>query len=256
MFVLISTEEYLSKIDDILSDQSKFLRINRDPTIEIIRKTNKIIDATNATTGATKLNKISDDYLYGNVKTHKPRNPLCPIISQIPTPTYQLAKHLNQLLTPFTPAEHSFVSSKEFLDSINDVTTEGTIASLDVESLFTNVPIRRTINYICDAIYRSGPSPQLDIPELHLRSLLEICTTEATFRCPRGNLYQQVDGVAMGSPLGVLFANFFMGSIEKEVFSTLDKPAIYGRYVDDIFVKTSSFKKKKHFAIYCKKFLV
>ena len=49
-------------------------------------------------------------------------------------------------------------------------------------------------------------------------------------------MYQQIDGVAMGSPLGVLFANFFMGRVERDVFSTLQKPAIYARYVDDIFV--------------------
>ncbi|XP_076053675.1 uncharacterized protein LOC143032678 [Oratosquilla oratoria] len=215
VFVLISTDEYVSKIDDILMDSTKFKRINRDPTLDIIRSTNKTIDAINAKNGGVKLTKISGDfkpgYLYGNVKTHKPGNPLRPIISQIPTPTYNLAKFLNQLLTPLTPTQHSYVSSKDFLDSINDAPARGIISSLDVESHFTNVPILRTINYICDAIYRTGPSPKLDIPEIHLRRLLEICTMETAFQCPRGNLYQQVDGVAMGSPLGVLFAHFFMG---------------------------------------------
>ena len=39
------------------------------------------------------------EYIYGNVKFHKPSNPLQPIISYIPTPTYQLAKSLNKLIT-------------------------------------------------------------------------------------------------------------------------------------------------------------
>ncbi|XP_076067643.1 uncharacterized protein LOC143040435 [Oratosquilla oratoria] len=158
VFVLISTDEYLSKIDDILMDSTKFKRIHRDPTLDIIRSTNKTIDAINAKNGGVKLTKISGDfkpgYLYGNVKTHKPGNPLLPIISQIPTPTYNLAKFLNQLLTPFIPTQHSYVSSKDFLDSINDAPARGIISSLDVEFLFTNVPIIRTINYICDTIYR------------------------------------------------------------------------------------------------------
>ena len=42
----------------------------------------------------------------------------------------------------------------------------------------------------------------------------------------------------MGSPLGVLFANFFMGTVEELVFTELNKPEIYCRYIDDIFVKT------------------
>ncbi|XP_076069263.1 uncharacterized protein LOC143041325 [Oratosquilla oratoria] len=41
----------------------------------------------------------------------------------------------------------------------------------------------------------------------------------------------------MGSPLGVLFANFFMGMVEKETFNCFKKPSIYARYIDDIFVK-------------------
>ncbi|XP_069166334.1 uncharacterized protein [Procambarus clarkii] len=42
----------------------------------------------------------------------------------------------------------------------------------------------------------------------------------------------------MGSPLSVLFANFYMGTIEQRVFVDMDlKPAIYCRYVDDIFTQ-------------------
>ena len=37
--------------------------------------------------------------------------------------------------------------------------------------------------------------------------------------------YQQVDGVAIGSPLGDTFANFFLGHIENKMFSNcLIKP--------------------------------
>ncbi|XP_076065052.1 uncharacterized protein LOC143039085 [Oratosquilla oratoria] len=43
----------------------------------------------------------------------------------------------------------------------------------------------------------------------------------------------------MGSPLGVLFANFFVGMVEREVFRIINKPAIYARYIDDIFVKVA-----------------
>ena len=75
----------------------------------------------------------------------------------------------------------------------------------------------------------------MNIPEKAMKTLLEICTKEAPFTCPRGRMYQQIDGVAMGSPLGVLFANFFMGTIEEELLST-NRPSIYCRYIDDTFV--------------------
>ena len=53
-------------------------------------------------------------------------------------------------------------------------------------------------------------------------------------------MYLQIEGVAMGSPLGPLFANFYMGHLEEQVFSENRTPHIYARYVDDIFVQVSS----------------
>ena len=44
----------------------------------------------------------------------------------------------------------------------------------------------------------------------------------------------------MGSPLGVLFADFYMGIVERRVFQHNPTPDIYCRYVDDTFIKTSS----------------
>ena len=106
--VLINTEDYHQKLDDILADETKFQRIRRNPTDDIKREANRTIERVNALSSSIKLPAIKGDfepgYIYGNVKTHKPGNPLRPIISQIPTPTYQLAKQLNRLLTPYIPS--------------------------------------------------------------------------------------------------------------------------------------------------------
>ena len=122
------------------------------------------------------------------------------------------------------------------MDLLKSSDAAGSVASLDVESLFTNVPVDRTIGFILEEVYPEGAAPKIDIPKTLLKSLLELCTKEAPFVAPDGRMYKQVDGVAMGSPLGVLFANFFMGRVERDAFSTSQKPTIYARYVDDIFV--------------------
>lgn len=49
-------------------------------------------------------------------------------------------------------------------------------------------------------------------------------------------MYLQIDGVAMDSPLIVLFAIFYIITIEERVFSNRLMPSEYCRYVDDIFV--------------------
>ena len=241
--VLIRTDEYHRKLDAILADESKFRRIRRNPVDDIKKEANNVIDRINALSTACKFPRIKGDYepgyIYGNVKTHKNGNPLRPIISQIPTPTYKLAKQLNSILTPYIPAKYRVKSSTEFLNIVRSARPNGAIASLDVESLFTNVPVEETIGMICDRVYRNDNTPTLDIPEDALRSLLRLCTMKAPFTNHRGEMYTQVDGVALGSPLGVLFADFYMGIIEERVFEQHQEPDIYCRYVDDTFIKSN-----------------
>ena len=226
----------------ILSDETKFKRINKDTTSDLKSKLNNLIECTNAEGGGFKFQKITGEYkpgyAYGNVKTHKNNCPLRPIISQIPTPNYKIAKTLNKIITPYIPAVHCLKSSQDFFDLISNKTPNGIIASLDVESLFTNVPVLDTIDLITENIYNHPTLPPLKIPRNILKNMLISCTTEVPFRGPDGNLYVQTDGVAMGSPLGVLFANFYMCVLENKILEPLaTKPTIYGRYIDDIFLE-------------------
>ncbi|XP_050706281.1 uncharacterized protein LOC126991631 [Eriocheir sinensis] len=178
----------------ILTDTTKFSRITRNPTNDIKTKLNRIIRQTN-NNSSTKLPFIEGDhrlgYAYGNVKTHKEGHPLRPIISQTPSVTYKLAKHLNELITPFTPASFSLKSTTEFLDLLKATRPSNIMASMDVESLFTNVPVDETIDLICQRIYHLEDEEPLSIPEASLRLLLQACTKEVPFYGPDGKVYVQ-----------------------------------------------------------------
>ncbi|XP_076059538.1 uncharacterized protein LOC143036175 [Oratosquilla oratoria] len=159
---------YLEKMDTILENPAKFQRIQKDPSDDL--KINSLIQQANRTT--KHFNKAIGDfrpgYCYGTVKTHKPGR--------------------------------SVSSVTEFIDLLRTAPPCQDIASLDVESLFTNVPVDETIDIILNRVYRSNRSI-IDIPEDVLKSMLETCTKEAPFLSHRGKLFRQVDGVAMGSPL-------------------------------------------------------
>ena len=68
-------------------------------------------------------------------------------------------------------------------------------------------------------------------------SVVDSVYKRGPFRHINGTMYRQVDGVAMGSALGVTFANYYMAHIENTVISDLTvKPKLYARYVDDCFL--------------------
>ena len=131
-----------------------------------------------------------------------------------PLCAFKLAKKLNNLIKPYIPSDYSLISTDDFIDLLRSTRPDGLIASLDVESLFTNVPVETTIEIILKNVYEHPTLPRLDLPRHILANLLRSCTTEAPFRSPDGKLFLQIDGVAKGSPLGPTFANFYMGNLE------------------------------------------
>ena len=245
VFVILDRNEYRRKINVILSDGSKFLNVSKNPCDKLQKKVNGLIDEANTySTSQGKPNlfkKVIGDYspgyVYGNVKTHKDGNKLRPIISQFTTPTYEISKKVDSLIKKYLPQGRMLKSSAEFVSLLSDQTSQGNIYSLDVESLFTNVPVDRTINIILDKVYNHPNIPPPPMKKSTLKELLKVCTTEVPFRDMDQNIYVQRDGVGMGSPLGVTFANFFMAEVEEQALDNIDsKPTMYGRYIDDIFV--------------------
>ena len=66
--------------------------------------------------------------------------------------------------------------------------------------------------------------------------------------------YDQVNGVAMGSPLGPILANIFISQLENKAITifTGTKPAIYKRYVDDCFLLFNDVDDSELFLEYMK----
>ena len=101
--------------------------------------------------------------------------------------------------------------------------------------MFTNVPLDETIKILADRAFRNNwfnSECNLNISKQDLTDLLGVATKGQLFQF-NGSLYEQIDGVAMGSPLGPLLANVFMSSIEEKLDVERKLPPYYRRYVDD-----------------------
>ena len=77
----------------------------------------------------------------------------------------------------------------------------------------------------------------LNLSKLAFVDLLRAATRDRLFLF-NGRLYEQTDGVAMGSPLGPLPANVFMCSIEETLERQGKMPSHYKGYVDDTLTIT------------------
>ena len=83
--------------------------------------------------------------------------PFRPILSAIGTPTYKLAKLLLKFLTPSTVNDFTVIDS--FHEEIYQQDSSLHMASLDFDSLFTNIPIEETINICLDNLYNDDENP-------------------------------------------------------------------------------------------------
>ena len=111
------------------------------------------------------------------------------------------------------------------------------MASLDVDSLFTNIPLDETINIRKESIFNESDTVE-GLNKSKFKELLSLATKESYFIFNE-LLYKQIDDVAIGSPLGPILANEFLCFYEKKWLEQCPeefKPVYYRRYVDDIFV--------------------
>ena len=124
-----------------------------------------------------------------------------------------------------------------FAEEIVHLDSKLSIGSLDVDSLFTNIPLEETINICTNLLYNNEDVIE-GINKSEFKNLLSLATQESYFIF-NDVLYKQKDGVAMGSPLGPTMANVFLSFYEIKWLEQCPKefkPVFYRRYVDDIFV--------------------
>ena len=175
-------------------------------------------------------------HLYGLPKTHK-KLATRPILSVTGTYKYKLAKWLDEKLKPLSINGHTVSETFQFADELHEmkINDQDVSVSYDVSSLFTHVPVDETIESIVERDFENdwfNKEHNLNITKSDLIELLRIATKNQLFQF-EGNLYEQVDVVAMDSPLGPLMANAFMCNIEKQLETENKMPAFYKRYVDD-----------------------
>ena len=135
-----------------LLNKEHFKRLTTDPTAATERKIQKVLKKIKSKFSEQEYKRSypigsAPARFYGTAKLHKLKNdstvddlPIRPIISNINTASYQLAKYLAKLLSPLSTSEYTVKSTSDFITHIKrqNIPNNFKLISFDVTSLLTN----------------------------------------------------------------------------------------------------------------------
>ncbi|CAF3597166.1 unnamed protein product [Rotaria socialis] len=251
--VVMDKHAYVSKMLTILNDSSKFSCLSEDPTIKregslmrLLLRLHNEKSITDQFLNFARPIGSNPGRLYGLPKIHKKTEnvplrdvPLRPVLSSVGTFNYRLAKALTHMFSDIIKKQNIIRDSFSFVKELKElpkVKSMYKMVSFDITSLYTNIPVDETIKIILKHLYEIRSTPPL-IKQDDMEQLLIFATKRSHFLFD-GKVYDQIDGVSMGSPLAPLLAEIFLQEFERKYLPSFEDMGIiyWKRYVDDTFV--------------------
>ena len=257
--VAMNKDDYLNGLLNLLGDSSKFVkyvpppRKKGRPTLKNVfelasERVKEYVDSIPYLSDFVDCPVATrQPFLYGLAKTHKKKTPipLRPVLSATGCYNFQLAKFISKAISPYCYSKYCLKNVDEFLERLKifkeDLPEDASIkqCSYDVESLFTNIPLDDTIDKLCSEIFKDKDVyifEGVHFSKEDLKLGLELCAKDQLFLF-NGEVWKQIDGNSMGSPLGPPLANFYVSYLEQYCidFNSDISPNFYCRYVDDVY---------------------
>ena len=189
--VVLDKSDYAEKVESLLNDTKVYELLKKDPTA-IYKK--KVIDNLQQLEKAEVIDRAlyhklypaeSVPSFYGLPKVHKQNNPLRPIVSSIDSVTYNVAKHLAEIIGPLVGQScHHVTNSSDFVEKIKDIEVDAdeTITSYDVSALFTCIPPEGVVEVVKEFLLADTKlSDRTKLSPEQICSLLELCLNSTYF---------------------------------------------------------------------------
>ena len=179
--------------------------------------------------------------LYFLKKIHKTPMGNRPIVSSCESITEKISQFVDRWLQPYVQNLPSYIKdTTEFINLIEQTTfpTKCKLASIDVSSLYTNIPhdegIKSTLFFL-----KTDPNkykyPEQPTPEV-IGELINLVLKHNVFEFNE-KFYLQTQGTAMGTKMAPAYANLFMGKLEKDLINIANQHIhTWKRFIDDIFI--------------------
>ena len=178
-------------------------------------------------------------------KVHKQPVVGRPIAASVNTITYYASKYLDGFLQPLMKKLPNIcLSSRDVIKELTDFTIPdgAVILCADVRSLYPSIPLEYGLKAMKEILIRYNYEPELLSLALDLLRWVLTCNY-ITFN---DEVYLQISGTAMGTPVAVCYANIVLFYLEQDCVLAQPSPLYYRRYIDDLFVIVRTEADAKH----------
>jgi len=248
--VALEKKHYINAMNESLKDANTYLMVKKNPIKNIERDLNNFLKIWLQKGYINKQQffklRSSDSLLpkaYGLPKIHKNNIFLRIIVSSVNTALYSLASFLHKIIAD--SLEHTndhTTNSFKIYNSLSGKIIRDTdvLLSLDVTSLFTNVPLDLAMNGIGNRWAHIKQHTNIPKNEFLMAIKFVLSSTYFTFN---NVIYKQTYGTPMGSPLSPIVADIVMQDLETECINKFEfQLTFYFRYVDDIVLASPKDK--------------
>ena len=223
--VILNKKDYISKMTLILADTPKCKKIQIDDSKvlnHLIHMENKFVELLKR----LKEKQETSDKVYNELYPTDSQPGIlyslceirrsivdvvpcfCSILSAIGTPTYKLLQFLMPLKEPLMYKQFTIKNLFLFCEELKHLYANLIMASFDVESLFTNIPLQEPF-YLCVQKLFEDKNYINDLSKDSFREMITATMATLSYLFDN-NYYKQHDGVTMGFLLGPIFANIFL----------------------------------------------
>ena len=243
--VLMSRQDKLNEGQVLLDDLNNYRPLDK-PMVETTA--NKAQNLIKSLLSEGHIDKMTAKWLshtpdppripvfYTLTKIHKRTLVGRPVISGCSGPTEKISAFVDHLIQPIAQQQDSYLKdTTDFINFIERIKlpSSAILVSMDVTSLYTNIPHREGISTVCHA-YKEFHKGNPPVPTRFLSEMISLILQENSFQF-NGKDYLQTHGTAMGTKMAVAFANIFMAKIEKEILGQSSiKPIFWKRFIDDV----------------------
>ena len=245
--IVQDVDNYIKEADRQLKDKTFYKKVNENPTSEHEALISNAIDnlkqrelLDEKTAEKLKPTNSNTPKLYLLPKIHKKNNPGQPVVSSVGCHTEKISSFVDHHLQPLNKELPSYVQdTTAFIKKIEAQPEEKgkdrILVTMDVRSLYTNIPNEEGINAIKGFLHRRarpGDSALSKVISVFLRLIL----TLNNFVFNDQN-YVQINGCSMGTKCAPPYASLYMGWFEQlYILPRINQHiSMYVRYIDDIF---------------------